>query len=114
MQNAMVMITAHPVTVAVMRDESTIIKLVWSLERCLKEARVGFGAKELNSFCRSKHLAQGIDFQEKDAKFHLLAKGTAFAALEASSAIVADDSKPETTQTGVKKLNIKAQPLSVQ
>jgi hypothetical protein len=44
----------------------------------------------------------------------IIAKGTAFAAFDASSAIVAEDSKPDTTQTGVKKLIIKAQPLFVQ
>jgi hypothetical protein len=43
-----------------------------------------------------------------------IAKGTAFAALLASSAIVALDSKPDTTHTGVKKLNINAHPLSGQ
>src|ERR1700712_342860 len=62
MQNAIVMMTAQPVTAAVNREES-------------------------------------------------IAKGTAFAALLASSAIVADDSKPDTTQTGVRKESIKAQPL---
>jgi hypothetical protein len=41
-----------------------------------------------------------------------IAKGTAFAALEASSAIVAEDSKPETTQTGVRKESMNAHPLS--
>ena len=44
-------------------------------------------------------------------KEETIAKGTALAALEASSAIVAEDSKPETTQTGVKKESMKAQPL---
>jgi hypothetical protein len=59
-----------------------------------------------------------------------MANGTAFAALEASSAIVADDSKPakrinktsekiitkyllDTTQTGVRKQNMNAQPLKL-
>jgi hypothetical protein len=40
-----------------------------------------------------------------------IAKGTALAAFDASSAIVADDSKPETTQTGVRNESINAQPL---
>lgn len=40
-----------------------------------------------------------------------IAKGTAFAAFEASSAIVADDSNPETTHTGVKRAIMKAHPL---
>lgn len=43
-----------------------------------------------------------------------IANGTALAAFEASSAIVADDSKPDTTQTGVKKDSINAHPLLVQ
>ncbi len=62
MQNAMAMMTPHPVKRAVTRDDT-------------------------------------------------IAKGTAFDALEASSAMVADDSNPETTQTGVKKHIIKAHPL---
>lgn len=62
MQNAIVMMTAQPVTVAVNREDS-------------------------------------------------MANGTAFAALDASSAIVADDSKPETTHTGVRKESMNAQPL---
>jgi len=61
-QKAIVIITAHPVTAAVTREDT-------------------------------------------------IANGTALAAFEASSAIVADDSNPETTQTGVKKLNMKAHPL---
>jgi hypothetical protein len=62
MQNAIVMITAHPVKHPAKRDDS-------------------------------------------------IAKGTARAAFEASSAIVADDSNPDTTQTGVKKESINAHPL---
>jgi hypothetical protein len=62
MQNAMAMITAQPVKVAVTREET-------------------------------------------------MAKGTALAALDASSAMVAEDSKPETTQTGVRKESMNAQPL---
>ena len=62
MQKAMVMMTAHPVTVAVRREDT-------------------------------------------------IANGTAFAALLASSAIVAEDSNPETTQTGVRNDNINAHPL---
>jgi hypothetical protein len=46
-------------------------------------------------------------------KEDIMANGTALVAFEASSAIVADDSKPETTQTGVKKHNMKAQPLGL-
>jgi len=65
MQNAIVMITAHPVTAAVTREES-------------------------------------------------IANGTAFAAFDASSAIVAEDSKPETTHTGVRKLSMNDQPFEVQ
>lgn len=61
-QNAIVMISAHPVTAPVTRDET-------------------------------------------------IANGTAFAAFEASSAIVAEDSKPDTTQTGVKNDSMKAHPL---
>ena len=40
-----------------------------------------------------------------------MAKGTALAALLASSAIVAEDSNPETTHTGVRKESMKAHPL---
>jgi hypothetical protein len=40
-----------------------------------------------------------------------IANGTALAALEASSAIVAEDSNPDTTHTGVRKDSMKAQPL---
>jgi len=43
-----------------------------------------------------------------------MANGTAFAALLASSAIVADDSKPDTTHTGVRKHNMNAHPSFVQ
>lgn len=43
-----------------------------------------------------------------------IAKGTALAAFEASSAMAAADSKPETTQTGVKKHIINAHPLLLQ
>lgn len=39
-----------------------------------------------------------------------IANGTALAAFDASSAIVADDSKPDTTHTGVRKHIINAQP----
>jgi len=44
-------------------------------------------------------------------KEEIIAKGTALAALLASSAIVALLSNPETTQTGVKKLSMNAHPL---
>ena len=47
-------------------------------------------------------------------KLETIANGTAFAALLASSAIVALLSNPDTTQTGVRKLIINAQPLFVQ
>lgn len=43
-----------------------------------------------------------------------IAIGTAFAAFEASSAIVADDSNPETTHTGVRKHIMNAHPSLVQ
>jgi hypothetical protein len=62
MQNAIVMMTAHPVKHPVTRDDS-------------------------------------------------IANGTARAAFEASSAMVADDSKPDTTQTGVKNESMNAHPL---
>lgn len=62
MQKAIVMMTAHPVTVAVTSEDT-------------------------------------------------IANGTALAALLASSAIVAELSKPETTQTGVRNESIKAHPL---
>ena len=46
-------------------------------------------------------------------KEETMANGTAFVAAEDSSAIVAEDSKPETTQTGVRKESMKAQPLEI-
>jgi hypothetical protein len=48
------------------------------------------------------------------SKLLTIANGTAFAAFDASSAIVADDSNPDTTQTGVSRDIINAQPLFVQ